>query len=146
MSMCSIDQKRLQYECMNSSRQSSNFGRLPEFEKELSKLSKKYRSLEADLERLEKVLLLNPTGVGANFVLLHNAKHIKIVKTRLACASLKDRSIRVIYAYHTALDSRESDGELQTVATFLYIEIYFKGQKQNEDRDRIEGYLRENRG
>lgn len=131
---------------MSNSKQSSNFGRLPEFEKELSKLSKKYRSLEADLERLEKVLLLNPTGVGANFVLLHNAKHIKIVKTRLACASLKDRSIRVIYAYHTSPDGRENDRESQTSATFLYIEIYFKGQKQNEDRDRIEGYLRECKG
>lgn len=131
---------------MNNSKQSSNFERLPEFEKELSKLSKKYRSLQADLERLEKVLLLNPAGVGANFVLLHNAKHIKIVKTRLACASLKDRSIRVIYAYHTAPDGGGNDRELQSVATFLYIEIYFKGQKQNEDRDRIEVYLRENKG
>ncbi len=142
MSTSFTDPKKLPYELM------SNFRRLPEFEKELTKLSKKYRSLESDLARLEKVLLLNPIGVGSNFVLLHNTKHIKIVKTRLACASLKDRSIRVIYAYHADMSSTEpSISKVPVVsATFLYIEIYFKGQKQNEDRDRIDVYLRGNKG
>jgi hypothetical protein len=38
--------------------------------------------------------------------------------------------MRIIYAYH---------GE---VFTFVYIEIYFKGNKENEDRGRVEMYLK----
>lgn len=107
----------------------SQFNRLPEFEKELTKLSKKYPSLGDDLKKLERLVEINPTGMGTNFVVIHQAEAVKIVKTRLACKSLKNRSIRVIYAYH------------DKTVTFMYIEIYFKGDKENEDRERVEGCL-----
>ena len=38
--------------------------------------------------------------------------------------------MRVVYAYHG------------TSITFVYIEIYFKGHKENEDRQRIKEYLK----
>ncbi len=111
-------------------RSKKHFGQLPEFEKELKKLSKKYPSLRQDLDDLEEVLRVLPTGSGKNFTIIHSFEKVKLVKTRLACKSLKDRSMRVIYAYH------------ENTVTFVYIELYFKGNKANEDRERVLEYLK----
>ena len=108
----------------------NHFNKLPEFEREFSRLSKKYKSLPEDLEKLERLISLNPVGLGTNFVTIFYCDKARIVKTRLACKSLRDRSIRIIYAYH------------QNTLTFMYIEIYFKGDKENEDRERITEYLK----
>ncbi len=108
----------------------NHFNKLPEFEREFSKLSKKYRSLSEDLAKLEKLISLHPVGLGNNFVTIFHSDKAKVVKTRLACKSLKNRSIRIIYAYH------------QNTLTFMYIEVYFKGDRENEDRERIAEYLK----
>jgi hypothetical protein len=134
----------------------SHFDKLPEFEKEFSKLSKKYPSLAEDLKKFEKLISLKPVGFGVNFVIIHHSEKVnpvreptrdinpratnrqseafsngvKIVKARLACKSLRNRSIRIIYAYH---------GD---TVTFVYIELYFKGDKENEDRERIRQYIK----
>lgn len=108
----------------------NHFNRTSEFDKEFKKLSKKYVSLKYDLESFEGVLKLFPTGQGKNFIIIYSSKEVKIIKARLACASLRGRSLRVIYAYH--------DSSFK----FMYIEIYFKGDKENEDRERIEEYLK----
>ena len=108
----------------------NRFSQLPEFEKEFSKLSRKYSSLFEDLKKLEKLLSTYPVGVGINFVTIYHSPEAKIVKARLACKSLKNRSIRVIYAYHD--DS----------TTFDHIEIYYKGDKENENQERIKRYLK----
>jgi hypothetical protein len=105
------------------------FNRTDEFNKEFKKLEKKFRSLSEDLKSLEKVLAVSPTGIGKNFTIVHDREGVKVVKARLACKTLKDRSLRVIYAHH-------DDG-----LYFMYIEIYAKNQKENEDRDRVQGYL-----
>jgi len=108
----------------------SHFDKSPEFEKEIKRLSKKYRSLPKDIKDLEEVLRACPTGLGRNFTVIHGGEAVKIVKARLACESLHDRSIRIVYAYHN------------NTFEFMYIEIYFKGDKENEDRTRIEKYLK----
>ena len=108
----------------------SHFSQLPDFEKELEKLSKKYSSLYDDLEKFEKLLEINATGFGKNFTIIHHTPEVKIIKARLACKSLRDRSIRIIYAFHNSS------------VTFVYIEMYFKGDKDNEDRERIKEYLK----
>ncbi|MCX6716663.1 MAG: hypothetical protein NTV72_01945 [Candidatus Taylorbacteria bacterium] len=108
----------------------SHFNRLPEFEKEFKKLSQKYQSLPEDLKKLEKLIEINPVGVGMNFIVIQHLESVRIVKTRLACKSLRDRSIRIIYAYHN------------DIATFMYIEMYFKGEKVNENRERITEYVK----
>ncbi len=107
----------------------SRFRRLPVFEKEFKRLAKKYKTLEDDLEKFEKVLISFPTGSGKNFIIVHSAEKIKIVKSRMACRSLHDRSLRVIYAYF------EQEQKIE------FIEVYYKGNKENEDRDRIREYL-----
>ena len=78
----------------------NRFNALPEFEKELKRLSKKYRTLHDDLKKFKKVLLACPTGVGKNFTVVHSEENITIVKARMACRTLRDRSLRVIYAYN----------------------------------------------
>jgi mRNA-degrading endonuclease YafQ of YafQ-DinJ toxin-antitoxin module len=107
----------------------SRFKQSSQFAKDLKRLVKKYRSLEDDLVALEQVLLVYPTGIGKNFTIIHHAEKVKLVKARLACKSLRERSMRVIYAYH------------EDTITFVYIELYFKGENENEDRERIERYL-----
>lgn len=124
MSMCfTVRRRRL---CENM----SHFNQSPEFQKELKKLGNKYPSLQNDLKKFEVILSTYPTGIGKNFDIIYFSETIKIVKARLACKSLRGRSIRVIYAYHN------------DTATFVHIELYFKGDKENEDRKRIKDYLK----
>lgn len=108
----------------------NRFNRLPEFEKEFLRLLKKYRSLQEDIDKFERFVFENPTGVGKNFNIIHDSENVKVVKARMMCKSLRDRSIRIIYAYH------------DNVFEFVHIEIYFKGDKENEDRERIKQYLK----
>lgn len=108
----------------------SIFSQLPEFEKELKKLSRKYPSLKNDIEDIKPVLLVSPTGIGKNFTIVNITEEVKMVKVRIHCESLRSRSVRLIYAYH------------KNKIEFMYIEIYFKGDKENENRERIERYLK----
>jgi hypothetical protein len=107
----------------------SRFNQLPEFSKEFLRLSKRYGSLSEDMEKFERFISENPTGLGKNFTIIHSSPEVKIVKARMMCKSLKERSIRMIYACH------------EEVLTFVHIEIYFKGDKVNEDSARIKEYL-----
>jgi len=108
----------------------NHYSRLPAFEKEFKRLFKKYRTIQDDFEKFKKVISHFPTGSGKNFAIIYFEKEIKIVKARMACRALRDRSLRVIYAYHLAISKVE------------FIEIYFKGEKENEDRERIKEYLK----
>lgn len=107
----------------------NNFDSLAEFEKEFKRLGKKYKTLNDDFEKFKKVLLATPTGIGKNFVIIHASPLVKMIKARLACRALRDRSLRIIYAYSERNQWIE------------FIEIYFKGEKENEDRGRIKEYL-----
>ena len=106
-----------------------SFDLLPEFEKNFKQLFKKYRTLEDDIEKFKATLLSYPTGVGKNFTIIHSEQTYKIVKARMACRALRDRSLRVIYAY-----TEESD-------KFYFIELYFKGEQVNENRRLIKEFL-----
>jgi hypothetical protein len=109
--------------------------RIPEFEKDFKKLLKKFRTLEDDLSIFVKNQLnlyhklhkdnkgIFPiTGLSIKYPGLYKAK-------KFACKSLKGKGvhsgIRVIYAYFEDQDQIE------------LIEIYYKGNKKTEDRNRI---------
>ena len=103
------------------------------FNKEYKKLFKKYKSLDEDLEKFKKVLMLFPCGRGEkHWQELRKRNDLIILKTRLSCAYLKKSSLRVIYAYD------------RKTAKIEFIEIYFKGEKSREDKQRIEEYLKDN--
>ena len=116
-----------------------NYGETPEFQKDFKKLLKKFKSLESDLE-LAKIAAIDFYHIQK----INNSSifpiqgfctdEIQICKIKkFACKALKGRGsksgIRVIYAFY-------SHG-----CKVDFIEIYFKGEKENEDRERIKGYL-----
>ena len=112
-----------------------DFEYLPEFEKELERLSKKrFRSLPEDLEVLKKVLSVAPSAAPPiSFSISNlNVPHEIVKVKKFACRALKGRGansgIRVVYAFHK---------EEQKV---VFIQIYFKGDQANEDRGRIHKY------
>lgn len=104
------------------------FEMLPEFEKDFKKLSKRFCSLQEDLELRKKVLRVFPTGRGNDAVQIPGLKiQSKIYKTRLMCRTLKRESLRLIYSF---------DEELGLITL---IEVYFKGDQVVESRERIFG-------
>ncbi|MEI7482973.1 MAG: hypothetical protein WCK75_11600 [Elusimicrobiota bacterium] len=115
---------------------------LPEFEKELKKLSKRYRTLEADLKTFISVQLclfheLKQDNNGIENISGLGITEPKIYKaTKFACRSLggtgSRSGIRIIYAYF------EAENKIQ------FIEIYYKGDKELENRDRIFKYFKKN--
>lgn len=105
-----------------------------EFQKDLKRLSKKYRSLDNDLKELEKILKLMPLGSGKHFNTLTIAGTVHIVKARLFCKYLKGSSLRIIYAFHK-----------ETVQRIVYIQLYPKNESENEDTGRIKEYLSKSR-
>lgn len=110
-----------------------NFDELPEFKKECRKLARKYRSLNDDLETFKDIVTAIPKGNSKHFNVLVDDDCFCIVKARLFCRYLKGSSLRVIYAFH------ESERKIK------FIELYFKGDKKNEDFERTKKYVKENR-
>ena len=108
-----------------------SFDLSPEFEKNFKQLFKKYRTLDDDLEKFKAILLTHPTGVGTNFTIIHSEQACKIVKARMACRALRDRSLQLIYAYLAENDE------------FYFIELYFKGEQMNETRALIKEFLKQ---
>lgn len=112
-----------------------NFKNTIEFQKNFKKLSKKFRSLDEDLIEFKKVLNESPLGIGKHFNVITKTDFTYIVKARFFCQSLKKKDLRIIYAYI------EKYQIIETVS-IEFIEIYFKGEKENEDRERIKEYLK----
>jgi len=108
---------------------------LPEFEKDLKKLLKRFRTLEGDLEYFMRteLNLYHKLGIDNKGIFsipslpFQNPKVFKAKK--FACRALKGKGvqsgIRVIYSYFEKKDKIE------------LIELYYKGDKENEDRERI---------
>lgn len=110
-----------------------NFDELPEFTKECKKLAKKYRSLEDDLGQFKVIVTTIPKGNSKHFNVLVDDELFCVVKARLFCRYLKGSSLRIIYAYF------QSDSRIE------FIELYFKGDKENENFDRIAAYVKDQR-
>ncbi len=108
------------------------FTESPEFQREIDKLKKKYPSLPSDIETLKKSLTTNPRGDGSkHWHIRHEDSELGIyaLKVRLMCRSVKGSQFRVTYIYEASK------------IEILFIEIYFKGKKENEDRERLQDYF-----
>ena len=113
---------------------------LPEFERDTRRLLKRFKTIEDDLEIfIEKQLILyhklKVDNKGIFQITGLPVENPKVYKARkFACKSLKGKGvqsgIRVIYAYEEERDK------------IVLIEMYFKGDKANEDKKRILEYLR----
>jgi len=108
---------------------------LPDFERDLKKLSKRFRTLPDDLQNFIQTELnlyhkLKIDNGGIFQIPGLSLSHPKIYKAKkFACRSLKGRGaksgIRLIYDYFEEADRIE------------LVELYFKGDKENEDKARI---------
>ena len=109
--------------------------KLKEFEKDLKKLEKRFRTIKEDLSNLIdfQLKLYHLENIDNNGIFeipglgLEPLGFYKVKK--FACRSLKNKGartgLRLIYTY------LESENKIEL------IEIYFKQDKENEDRDRI---------
>lgn len=104
---------------------------MPEFGKDCKRLGKKYLSLPDDLELFKKVLEEVPLGTDKHFALLFQNTELKIAKARFFCRFLKKNTLRIIYAYH--FSKRQ----------IVFIELYFKGDQNREDKRRIGDYIKQ---
>jgi mRNA-degrading endonuclease RelE of RelBE toxin-antitoxin system len=117
------------------------YGETPEFQKDFKRLLKKFRTLEEDLELAKKAAIELQHIQKINNLSVFPIQgfctaEIQICKIKkFACRTLKGRGsksgIRVIYAFYRGSSK------------VCFIEIYFKGEKENEDRDRIKEYMKE---
>ena len=108
-----------------------NFVELPEFQKDLKILLKKYRSLNEDLNVVKQVLTTSPHARPPFSFQIDNLNlETCVIKVKkIACKSLKGRransGLRLIYAHF------ESEEKI------VFVELYHKSDKEHEDRDRI---------
>jgi len=107
------------------------FEALAEFKVDVKSLLKKYRTLEDDLAVVKKVLQVLPDERPPfSFQIDNLGLKTCIIKVRkMACKALKGRGInsglRLLYAYFS---------ESQKI---IFIELYHKNDKENEDRARV---------
>lgn len=114
---------------------------LAEFQKEFKKLSKRFKTLQGDLfifidTALKLKHKIQPDYAGIVRMSDLGIEYPVVYKARkFACRSLKGKGaksgIRIIYAYYEDKDMIE------------FIEIYYKGDKENEDKIRIKKYYEE---
>ena len=108
------------------------FRETEEFKKEFKGLKRKYQTLEADLAVLKKTIAIQPSGDGSkhwNRLATDHDSGVHIFKIRMMCRAVRGSQFRVIYAY------REKQIEI------LFVELYFKGKKENEDKERVREYF-----
>ncbi len=119
---------------------SIKYKNITEFEKDLKRLLKKFKTLEEDLcvakrNAIELYHLHNINNEAVFPIPNFCSPELRICKLKkFACKSLKGRGvrsgIRITYAF------------CAETKTIDFIEIYFKGEKEMEDKERIKEYLK----
>lgn len=107
------------------------FEELSEFKRDLKNLLKKYKTLNDDLDVVKKVLTIAPDARPPfSFRIDNLGIETCVIKVKkIACKALKGRGVnsglRLIYAYY------------EIEAKIVFVELYHKNDKENEDRQRI---------
>lgn len=107
------------------------FEELLEFKKDLKQLLKKFRTLNDDLDVVKQDLSDEPGECPPFSFRINNlALETCVIKVKkIACKALKGRGVnsglRLIYAYF------KNDEKI------VFIELYHKNDKENEDKQRI---------
>jgi mRNA-degrading endonuclease RelE of RelBE toxin-antitoxin system len=108
-----------------------SFEELPEFQKDLKRLLKKYRTLTNDIKSVQKGLNVYPDAFPPYSFRLEGLgiKTCVIKIKKIASASFKGKGVnsgfRLIYAYY------------EQERRIVLVELYHKNEKVNEDRERI---------
>ncbi len=108
---------------------------LEEYQRDLKRLSKKYRTLKDDMDVLLKVLKLKPNANPIfSFQIDGLGLETCVIKVKkIASRSFKGKGVnsgfRLVYAY------------FEDVPKITLIELYHKSEKETEDRNRILRYF-----
>jgi mRNA-degrading endonuclease RelE of RelBE toxin-antitoxin system len=109
-----------------------------EFLKDLKRLCKKFPTLRNDIENLKIFSIeLFHRGINSGSIVpiegLCREDYISYKVRKIACRALKNRGsnsgLRLIYVYEKLADK------------ITFLELYFKGGKENENRERIREFL-----
>lgn len=112
------------------------FEEIAPFKKDFKILEKKYKTLADDLETVKKVLDIFPNERPPFSFRINNLgiESCVIKVKKIACKSLKGKGVnsglRLVYAY------------FEDESRIVFIEVYHKNDKENEDRERILAYFR----
>jgi hypothetical protein len=111
--------------------------RLPGFARDLKGLGKRFRTLEEDLTTLVRVQIVPFHKMGVDNKGVFQVTGLPFLEPKIykvkkfACRAIKGRGansgLRLIYAHFEEADK------------IVLVELYFKGDKENENRDRILG-------
>ncbi len=107
------------------------FEQLPEFDKDLKQLLKKYRTLNEDLSEVKTILKVRPEERPPfSFRIDNLGIETCIIKVKkLACKAMKGKGVntglRLVYAH------------FPEATRIVFIELYHKADKTNEDKKRI---------
>lgn len=125
-----------------------NYFAIVEFEKDFKKLEKRFRTLRDDFENMKRSLLevhyLKNIPLPANALVdikgCCGEKYKSQKVRKFACKSLKNlgnrSGIRIIFVIEF---SENKDFKI------TFIEIYYKGDKENEDRARLLNFINSKR-
>ena len=122
-----------------------NFDETPEFQKDVKRLKKSWRSIPSDIERAK--LAITPLYVPVEDVDMNELREqffatpratrlqmtetYEVVKMRLDCASLgNDKKTRLVFVM------------VKTADTIHLVELYAKSEKDREDSARIKKYTK----
>ena len=114
-----------------------------EFKRDFKKLQKRFSSLTEDLKtnKQYRLELFHCKGIDSKSIVVisnaSNTEELKFFKVRkFQCKSLKGRGarsgIRIIYAY------------FPNEQRIVFLEIYFKTDKENESKKKISGFIKNN--
>ena len=115
---------------------------IAEFDRDFKKLEKKYQSLSSDFELMKKATIeayfihkVNNNSIFPIEGLCGNGYTSNKVR-KFACKSLKGRGVnsgmRVIFIFQ------------EDISKVIFIEIYYKSDKENENKDRIKDFIKNN--
>lgn len=121
-----------------------NYVTVPEFDKDFKTLSKKFRTLEKDFGHMKKYTIETfyekgvPTTAFVPIEGFCGENYTSNKMRKFSCQSLKGRGsasgIRVIFIW---------EEETQKIT---FIEIYFKADQANENKERLQKFIKENFG
>ena len=107
-----------------------NFKLTPDFSRDFKKLLKKYKTLEQDLDNFKRNVREVDLRANKNFAVLYMNEQVMIIKARFFCRYLKGKTLRIVFAYF--IDKKK----------IVFIELFYKGDKQREDKQRYKYFLK----
>jgi len=116
------------------------YRKIAEFEKDFKKIKKRFASIDSDFENMKKYVLEMyyvknvPTTAIVEIEGFCGNEYTSNKIRKFSCKAMKGKGsqsgIRVIYVYESITQE------------ITFIELYFKGDKPNEDRVRLKNFLK----